>query len=389
MLELSPARSNVENSGPGLDVQLYDRSAPPEQQLLFSTISANGAAAQAKSRLSFARTISVADRTWELILTSPAEGLSVWSIWQPWVALAGGLLFTGLLSAYLIAALRRTAAVERLVAERTVELSQSNQRLEEESAQRQQVEEHRRNLIAELEEKNAELERFTYTVSHDLKSPLITIKGFLGILEEDIAQGDNERTQADMARISDGADRMASLLDELLDLSRIGRVVGAREEIPLGEIAMEAVALVAGLAEERKVQVTVADGLPVIFGDRLRIREVLQNLVENAIKFMKEEPDPRVEVGGLQRDGESVSFVRDNGMGIDPRYRQKIFDLFDKLDRDTDGTGIGLALVKRIVEVHGGRVWVESDGLGHGSTFYFALPSKEGASHDEAVQNAR
>ena len=389
MLELAPARPNVENSGPGLDVQLYDRSAPPEQQLLFSTVSANGAAAQAKSRLSFARTISVADRTWELILTSPAEGLSVWSIWQPWVALAGGLLFTGLLSAYLIAALRRTAAVERLVAERTVELSQSNQRLEEESAQRQQVEEHRRNLIAELEEKNAELERFTYTVSHDLKSPLITIKGFLGVLKEDIAQGNNERTQADMARISDGADRMASLLDELLDLSRIGRVVGAREEIPLGEIAMEAVALVAGLAEERKVQVTVADGLPVIFGDRLRIREVLQNLVENAIKFMKEEPDPRVEVGGLQKDGESVSFVRDNGMGIDPRYRQKVFDLFDKLDRNTDGTGIGLALVKRIVEVHGGRVWVESDGLGHGSTFYFALPSKEGASHDEAVQNAR
>ncbi len=253
---------------------------------------------------------------------------------------------------------------------------------------RQQAEEQRGALIMELEGKNAELERFTYTVSHDLKSPLITIKGFLGALEEDIARGDTERLQADIARISAGADRMSSLLDELLELSRIGRVVGSPEEVPLGEVAREAVALVAGRMEESKVQVTTADGLPVIFGDRLRVREVLQNLVENAIKFMGEEPNPQVEIGGLQRDGESVCFVRDNGIGIDPRYSQKVFDLFDKLDRNTEGTGIGLALVKRIVEEHGGRVWVESEGLGHGSTFYFTLPSKEGAPHDEGVRNA-
>ncbi len=247
----------------------------------------------------------------------------------------------------------------------------------------QQAEEQRGVLIAELEDKNAELERFTYTVSHDLKSPLITVKGFLGALEQDIARGDTERMQADIARISAGADRMSGLLDELLQLSRIGRVVGAPEEVPLIEVAREAVALVAGLAEERKVRVTVSDGLPVVFGDRLRIREVLQNLVENAIKFMGEEPDPVVEIGELQRNGESLCFVRDNGMGINPRYRQKVFDLFDKLDRNTEGTGIGLALVKRIVEVHRGRVWVESEGLGHGSTFYFTLPSKGGVPRDD------
>ena len=125
----------------------------------------------------------------------------------------------------------------------------------------------------------------------------------------------------------------------------------------------------------------VADGLPVVFGDRLRIGEVLQNIIENAAKFMGDEPNPRVEIGGLQRDGESVCFVRDNGMGIDPRYDQKVFNIFDKLDQTTTGTGIGLALVKRIVEVHGGRVWVESEGLGHGSTFYFTLPAKGAAPH--------
>ena len=250
------------------------------------------------------------------------------------------------------------------------------------AAARQQVEEQRGVLITELEGKNAELERFTYTVSHDLKSPLITIKGFLGALQEDIARGNTERMQTDMARISAAANNMTRLLEELLELSRIGRVVGTPEEVPLDEVAREAVALVAGRLEDRKVQVRVADGLPIVFMDRLRIREVLQNLVENAAKFMGEEPNPLVEIGGLQRDGESVCFVRDNGMGIDPRYSQKVFDLFDQLDRNTEGTGIGLALVKRIVEVHGGRVWVESEGRGHGSTFYFTLPVKGGPQRD-------
>ncbi|MCH7945955.1 MAG: histidine kinase, partial [Armatimonadetes bacterium] len=100
-------------------------------------------------------------------------------------------------------------------------------------------------------------------------------------------------------------------------------------------------------------------------------------------------PHPRLDIGGLEKDGECVCFVRDNGMGIDPRYSQKVFELFDKLDRNTEGSGIGLALVKRIVEVHGGRVWVESEGLGHGSTFYFTLPSKITVPRDKGVQNAR
>ena len=140
MLEHSLARSDAHTGEPGLDIQLYDRSAPPEQQLLFTTAPVNGAAGQAPSRLSFARTFDVAGRTWELILTSPAAGLSVWSIWQAWAALAGGLLFTGLLSAYFLGAARRAAAVERLVATRTAELSLSNQQLVTEISERQQTE---------------------------------------------------------------------------------------------------------------------------------------------------------------------------------------------------------------------------------------------------------
>jgi len=264
----------------------------------------------------------------------------------------------------------------------------SRDRLAVEVDERQRAEEQRSALIAELEDKNAELEQFTYTVSHDLKSPLITIKGFLGALAEDAARGNTERMEADISRISGAADRMTQLLDELLELSRIGRVTGPQKEVPLGELAEEAVDSVAGRVDQRKVQVTVAADLPVVFGDRLRIREVLQNLVDNAVKFMGEELNPQVEIGARQRDGETVCFVRDNGMGIDPRYNQKVFGLFDKLDQKSDGTGVGLALVKRIVEVHGGRVWVESEGLGHGSTFYFTLPSNGSEPHDEVARNA-
>ncbi len=265
----------------------------------------------------------------------------------------------------------------------------SRDKLADEVERRQRAERQLRDLFTELENKNTELERFTYTASHDLKSPLITIKGFLGALEEDIATGNTKLIQADMARISASADPMSNLLDELLELSRIGRVVGPPEEIALEELVKACLALLAGPLEARQVQVTVAEGLPVVFGDRMRIGEVLQNMIENAVKFMGEEPHPRLDIGGLEKDGESVCFVRDNGIGIDPRYNQKVFELFDKLNRNTEGSGIGLALVKRIIEVHGGRVWVESEGYGHGSTFYFALPSKLTALRDEVVQNAR
>jgi signal transduction histidine kinase len=123
--------------------------------------------------------------------------------------------------------------------------------------------------------------------------------------------------------------------------------------------------------------VHIDENLPDVFGDRQRIHEVLQNLIDNAAKFMGDQPSPRIEIGQQgELSGKPVFFVRDNGIGISPQYKDRIFGLFDKLDVQTEGTGIGLALVKRIVEFHGGRVWVESE-LGKGSTFFFTLPTSE------------
>jgi signal transduction histidine kinase len=245
--------------------------------------------------------------------------------------------------------------------------------------ERKWIEEERENLIAKLEAQNAELERFTYTVSHDLKSPLITIRGHLGLLQEDLAEGSEEQVAGDMARIAAAADKMHSLLQEVLELSRIGRVVNPPEDVPLQDIVREATELVSGKIAERGVQVTISPDLPILYGDHTRLREVLQNLIENAVAHMGEQPKPHIAIGARQNDGETVCYVSDNGAGIDPLYHERIFRLFEKLDSKSDGTGIGLALVKRIIEVHGGRVWVESGGIGHGSTFCFTLPPREQA----------
>ncbi|HEX9731562.1 MAG TPA: two-component regulator propeller domain-containing protein [Thermoanaerobaculia bacterium] len=258
---------------------------------------------------------------------------------------------------------------------RTRRIRERNRALQREIDQRRAVEQERERLIAELEAKNAELERFTYTVSHDLKSPLLTIKGFLGWLQRDADAGDRERLGRDVAYIRDAATTMHRLLDELLELSRVGRVINPSEHVDLGELAREAADLVGAAIAERGVEVVIAPAMPVVYGDRVRLLEVLQNLVENAVKFMGEAPAPRVEIGAGRRGGEVVCHVRDNGLGIAPTYHEKIFGLFDRLHPEIEGTGIGLALVKRIVEVHGGRIWVESEGEGRGSTFFFTLPA--------------
>jgi len=253
--------------------------------------------------------------------------------------------------------------------------------------QRKRMEEEREALIEELEAKNAELEQFTYTVSHDLKSPLITIRGFLGYLERDALRGDTERVKEDITRITGAVIKMGQLLDELLELSRIGRIINPPEDVDFGELAREAVNMVAGRQVESGAQVEIAPAMPVVYADRPRVREVLENLLDNAIKYIGDNSDPRVKIG-YWRDGEKVVFyVKDNGMGIDPRYHERIFGLFNKLDQKTEGLGIGLAIAKRIVEVHGGRIWVESEGVGKGTTVCFTLPERSRTTDYEEQQN--
>ncbi|MCB8967214.1 MAG: GAF domain-containing protein [Ardenticatenaceae bacterium] len=246
--------------------------------------------------------------------------------------------------------------------------------LQQELQERKRAEAVQEKLIEQLAAKNEELEHFAYTVSHDLKSPLVTIRGFLGFVEQDASKGNMERLRSDMQHIYNATDKMQSLLQELLELSRIGRITNPSQAVPFRELVQEAVHLVLGQLAEQQIVVNIAPDLPVVQVDKPRIIGALQNLLSNAVKFMGDQPNPHVEIGAAEQGEKTVFFVRDNGIGIDPAYHQKVFGLFDRLNPDIEGSGIGLALVKRIIEVHNGRIWVESAGAGQGSTFYFTLP---------------
>jgi len=231
--------------------------------------------------------------------------------------------------------------------------------------------------IGEVETKNAEMERFVYTVSHDLRSPLVTVQGFVGFLREDISEGDHEKVETDLEMIEDAVSKMDLLLKDTLELSRIGRVVNPPEEVSFGEIVSESLGRFSEDARSKGIEVLLPESWPAVRVDRLRIVEVLTNLIENSMKYMGDVIGPEIGIGWWREGDEIVFFVKDNGIGIEPDQREKVFELFYKLDPSTEGTGVGLAIVKRIIEVHGGRIWIESEE-GMGTTVLFTLPAAEG-----------
>lgn len=231
----------------------------------------------------------------------------------------------------------------------------------------------RKKLITELEAKNTELERFNYTVSHELKSPIVTIKGFLGSVEKDIRENNFEAAKKDFPRISKATDNLYRTLSDLLELSRLGHTVNEFEEVDLTRLAHEAMETIHARIQAKRVKVHISSQMPKVRGDRLRLHEVFENLIDNASKYTGSQQFPQIEIG-VRMEEPPVIFIHDNGLGVDPKYHETIFGLFNKLDNNSEGTGIGLAIVKRIIETHGGKIWVESEGPGKGSTFCFTLP---------------
>jgi len=235
----------------------------------------------------------------------------------------------------------------------------------------------RKDVEKALNEKNTELERFTYTVSHDLKSPLITIQSYAGMIDKDLEAGNVERARKDLKRIEAAAASMSELLNDLLELSRVGRQMNTPALIDMNRLVRKSLLQLDGPLKQSRMTVVVQPELPAAFGDENRISEVVQNLVENALKYGCDQEEPFLEIGARIEEPDCIYFVRDNGKGIEPSFHGSIFTIFNKLDADSPGSGVGLALVKRIIEVHNGRIWVDSAGSGHGSCFCFTLPGRD------------
>jgi two-component system, LuxR family, sensor kinase FixL len=239
--------------------------------------------------------------------------------------------------------------------------------------ERQRTEMALREVNRTLREKNREMEQFVYTVSHDLKSPLVTILGFVGVLNEDVADGRLDEVERSVERIERAARHMSDLIGDLLELSRIGRASHTLMEIDIGTVVRQVLDRVEEQVAAAGVQVELQEPLPRVMADRSRIAQVFENLLTNAIKYGSCGPSPSIQIGAETAAHEVRLFVRDNGPGIEPEYHEKIFGLFQRLDTRQEGTGVGLALVARVMDVHGGRVWVES-AAGQGATFWLAFP---------------
>jgi light-regulated signal transduction histidine kinase (bacteriophytochrome) len=234
------------------------------------------------------------------------------------------------------------------------------------------------NTIKDLEHSNRELEAFAYSVSHDLRAPLRAIDGFTEILLDDYGERLDAEGRRVCAVIRENAQRMGALIDDLLAFSRLGRASLTRVPIDMGREAEGAFLEVATPEDRQRVDFKIR-ALPAAAGDPVMLRQVWVNLISNAVKFSSRRERPVVAVDGEERGGEAVYSVRDNGAGFDMRHADKLFGVFQRLHgrKEFEGTGVGLAIVKRVVERHGGRVWAEG-APDEGASFFFSLPRGAG-----------
>ncbi len=241
-------------------------------------------------------------------------------------------------------------------------------KVEERTAQLQQVN-------AELTEINKELDEFTYIVSHDLQEPLRSIDAFSKFVYEDYKDKLTEEAKNYLERVRANAFRMKELIEDLLELSRLGRIQNPFEEIDVKVLLEPILERFTYTINEKNAEVIIKEPLPCVYCDKLRLGEVFANLIGNALKFSQNKERPKVEIGGYQEGEFYCFYVKDNGIGIDKQYFEKIFGIFQRLHTidKYPGTGAGLAICKKIIELHQGKIWLESEP-GKGSTFYFALP---------------
>ena len=339
---------------PGVQLEIWDDD---KNSKLIQRYSASALRKQAPDFPTLRKTgsVLVADRRWRVECYPTVEFFALQRSWQVWSVLFGGLLFTGVLGAFLLVVSGRTAMIERLVEERTRELARAN------------------------------LDRadFSAMIAHDLRSPLMAVTGVAGLLRENAAGEVNEEQKKWLGKIQDNAQHMVQIVNDFLDVSHLesGRVHLVKKEIDLGQLVENCLNNVFSLAREKNISLKNASSqpLPKIRADGRRLEQVISNLLSNALKFTG--AGGEISVGCQQSNGNIITWVKDSGVGISGQELSWIFEKYrqTKSGQNTaeKGTGLGLAICKMIVEAHRGRIWVES-AEDKGATFYFSLPVDSG-----------
>lgn len=273
--------------------------------------------------------------------------------------------------------MRVVSRMEQQLTAMVQSVQEKNKELEQRAAENSQLVETLQQTLGELQAKNAELDSFVYSVSHDLKAPLVTLQGMSSLLLEDYGEQLEEDGRYYVERLQANTRHMERLILDLLALSRIGREARNVEVVPLDELVDEVLLEQAEAMSARQITM-VRHPLGSVVALRTQMLQVISNVLGNAVKYLGDTPGPTIEIGRQERQTETVLYVKDNGIGIDPAYHAKIFEVFQRLqDLDVEGSGVGLAIVKKIIDAAGGRIWVES-ARGQGATFHFTWPKQRG-----------
>ncbi len=361
-----------------ISLRISDLGAEPGRQNLYGVLDKDPIAQESQLKaLHVTSTIQFGQRLWTLNFTPTPDYAVGQRSSAAWFVLVAGLLFTGLIGAFLLILTGRTLRIERVVAERTkiledtnVELARINQNLVREITVRKQFE-------SALELSNRELDAFSYSVSHDLRAPLRAINGFSASLAEDFGNVLGEQGKGYLERIRAATLKMGGLIEDLLRLSRVTRSALEPVSLDLSVMVRQILDELRVRDPKRRVEVKLMDGC-VAVADRQLLHIALSNLVGNAWKFTRERVDAHIEFGCETQNGESVFFLRDNGAGFDMAYSDKLFRAFQRLHSVSafEGSGIGLSIAQRIIHRHHGRVWAQSEP-NRGATFFFTLPRLE------------
>ncbi|MCH8998135.1 MAG: CHASE domain-containing protein [Proteobacteria bacterium] len=367
-------------------LQVFDKSAADGSQRLYPKSSDATGEMTVQPSLRRTRTLNVGGRDWLIVATpSQAPGYVVDLGWLPWAIFLTGLSFTALLGYYLKLSISRTWQVERLVEERTAKLTLANRELETQIIERKRAQDSLKRQAAELARSNAELEQFAYVASHDLQEPLRKVQAFGDRLRSKYADALDEQGLDYLSRMQDAAGRMQSLIQSLLNFSRIASKAQPHVAVNLDVVAQEVVSDLEVHIQETGAKVEVAD-LPTIEADPTQMRQIFQNLIGNALKYRREAVAPVIQISAEVLDGvagpangtpDKLCRIRieDNGIGFEPEFADRIFGIFQRLHGrgEYEGTGVGLAICRKIAERHGGTITAQAQP-GEGATFTVTLP---------------